>query len=569
MMNSELTVLFKIKISDIKNSDINLLPEETIIRFINEGKLCYKKFKKHIKNKTPNMYMTYFKRRDVGLKHIPTNMINLEMCKLEVERCDKLNLNQFRCFPDKFRPEFLYIDLNFFKDIQTNKTREMCEECINHSYKLIKYVPDEYKTQEMCERCVNKFKRKIQYVPDKYKTQEMCEGSVNKFKRLIKYVPDEFKTQKMCINCVSEDVGSIKYVPDEFITQEMCNNCAKHIYWSTSYLFKYIPRRFITQEICTRLSDCPNLIEYFPDEFKTQEICEKSVNHSRAYIKYVPDKFKTLKMCEKCVDQNYSLIQYVPDELKTLKMCALYLKKTGLLDHIPTRLYPNLMKEKKLFIKDIPKPDRTPELYDGFVRSNGLNLKKVPARIISLEICISAMRDNPLAFKYVPDEFKTQELVCESIKYYKYDRIVHLYKLIPQDMKTRELQVGMMKVNKFASPFFINNKIIHPDQYISVIEEYNKFIKYIPKESITSEMCIYAVEQNSKVIKYVPSEFLSTYMFSLCDDKYVPDEIQKLLCEREKIYMELARCQIIAKRYKVPFLLESDDIIKRIAHFIT
>ena len=66
------------------------------------------------------------------------------------------------------------------------------------------------------------FLKLCQYVKDllnisyvhQYKTQEMCNEAVENSPEVLRFVPDQFVTQKMCNEAVQRIPWALSYVPD-------------------------------------------------------------------------------------------------------------------------------------------------------------------------------------------------------------------------------------------------------------------------------------------------------------------------------------------------------------------
>lgn len=179
---------------------------------------------------------------------------------------------------------------------------------------------------------------------------------------------------------------------------------------------------------------------------------------------------------------------------------------------------------------DSDSEDRTYDEWLKIVKEYGLNFRYVPKEFKTYEMCLAAVQhngdwssDDELMITLVPDEHKTYEMYLTSVK-------GHYYSLgkVPKEHFTAEIFIAAMEQatesvetidqDNFTTEFFTEylcelqgdidwiptrcDGMTH-DLYLFVVQKTPEYLKWVPEEFRSEELCLTAVRQNYDLIRYI------------------------------------------------------------------
>lgn len=233
-------------------------------------------------------------------------------------------------------------------------------------------------------------------------------------------------------------------------------------------------------------------------------------------------------------------LEFIPDEMKTSEMYEEIAKKHpkpfSLLNSIPSNLI-------------------TPQIYIELVKKDGQILEKIPEEMKTKEICLEAIK-NGGKLKFVPKELRNSEIYIYNINIFVNQAldadelddeeelengISKYFNNIPAEMKSNDFWKKLIGVNGYFLKY-VPEEIKTKDLCLEAVKKFPHSIEHIPKKFITSEFYLEIAKENGDILKRVPSEMISEQMcieavrnneYSI---KYVPEEFKT-----SDVYLELVK----------------------------
>lgn len=174
-------------------------------------------------------------------------------------------------------------------------------------------------------------------------------------------------------------------------------------------------------------------------------------------MQYVPEQLKYLAQ----VKRDWNALDEVPAEFKTKELYAEAVKAGGF----------------EAFVS-VPDELKTTEMcLDVVSQYSGRILQYVPNHLKTEEICFIAVCRNRYNFRDVPEQFYSQRLCDEIIRYSDYEFL---------------------------------NTIKTASFWIKVVKNDFHLFKYVPDELKTADMCLDAVKKDGNMLLYVPDKLKTT-----------------------------------------------------------
>ena len=234
---------------------------------------------------------------------------------------------------------------------------------------------------KLCKIAVEKDTWTLQFIPDNVKIQqpELCEFAVNENVKTLQFVPESIKLKnpKLCKIAVTKDGETLKFVPDSI-------------------------------------------------KLKNPKLCDIAISNNGLAIAYVPDPIKIQypELYQKAVSENGNALGLIPEDiiLANPKLCAIAIRYNGdNIEFVPSELITKFIEPAfdrinpfvteinfQEILNKIPKNERTPDIYELFLRKNGSTLKYIPIEDRSLKLCQIAVSQDRSALNYVPDKFRDE-----------------------------------------------------------------------------------------------------------------------------------------------------------------
>lgn len=236
-------------------------------------------------------------------------------------------------------------------------------------------------------------------------------------------------------------------------------------------------------------------------------------------------------------------------------------------DNMPEYLIIQLLKTRKIMLKDVPEKNRTYqmyleyfnisycevpvefrtyEMYLNLVKRNGFNITYVPEHLKSPEMCLLAskqcyisyippqfrtleiytniIKNIPEDYRNVPDEFKTEEITLLAINYCDHTGYINL-EHIPEKLKNENFCIKTIRQNSHIINYLPYNPrydIIHVKSWglplknpdfinyelcIISVKRKGRTLEYVPEKYKTEQVCLLAVRQTAKALEFVPPQF--------------------------------------------------------------
>lgn len=206
----------------------------------------------------------------------------------------------------------------------------------------------------------------------------------------------------------------------------------------------------------TYLRTLPDVFQLIKE--KTPKICLTAVRRNGLCLEHIPEVDQSIELCMEAVRNNPKALEFVADVYQTEQMCYSVLQRD------------NSMIQ---FVKD-----QTPKLcmVAVSVLDNNDNLKYI--RDQTEEICIASVRTNPRSLRSVRHLTpKIIEVIPKEVPIYLFN--IEWYEPLPQ------------KIDIATAWAMVHTRGI--------------FLKFIPQEERSQEMCMVAVRNDPWALQYTPS----------------------------------------------------------------
>ncbi len=542
------------------------------IKLINKEKLTVDLFNYFFKQiYTENSNLSNIK---IVFEYIPKKIMTQELCNNILIFIHNNNINTYitnnnfaqfnvRCI-DRFiyhSSDWFYIT-EFKRDVKFNyldyipasfQTYEMYNFFLNrHSYfyniqtdtigndenikisELCRIIPEEYKTQKFYDILFNNIHNFVnfKYIPIKFQTKNMYDIMINKDISNIKYILVEYyinKSYDEYLEMINYNFENIKYIPKERLNdfykwffkfkyaldsnfsniECIFKDISTHELWilaihfmkqnNITNMFKYIPNKIITEKFCSELI-LTNiyLFKYIPKELLTEDFFNNIFKYNILDNNNIDFKNNSINYKFK-VENVESIFQFVPKEILTQELCNnaldffLNILKVG-------NSYYELYRydiDFGIILNYIPIKFQTNNFYVKMICHNMKNIKRVPKEKLTLQLfnelfnskCINKKIN---IYTYIPSNIFTQEFCNNYLKFLiKISYEYNILECIPIQFQTNELYKIMLKNNEY--------------------------IKYLPIEKLTQELCDIATEKycSLEILNYIPEKFRTQKMYEL------------------------------------------------------
>lgn len=187
-------------------------------------------------------------------------------------------------------------------------------------------------------------------------------------------------------------------------------------------------------------------------------------NNLSMTIGYNMNEIKNRAIIERLVSCNGDLLKRLSDEIKIDKELCLMAANA-----------PNM------HVDIIPKEFRyDPDVSIALVRNKGYGLEYVPRELITYELCMEAIGKLAFAIMHVPKELIDKEMCLYACE--KGEGGNDILRFVPEHIKTQEF-------------------------YREAFDRYGAFLRYLPKEDITYEMCLKSVQYSGFTINSIDDKF--------------------------------------------------------------
>ena len=238
-------------------------------------------------------------------------------------------------------------------------------------------------------------------------------------------------------------------------------------------IFNLLPKDSITKSHCEFI--CKNnavglsaVQDRRPDLIDNELIYTACSHHGHA-LKYVPEKFK----------EQHPDIYQVAMSAKSIK-------------EFDTNLLPKSVREN----------DK--EFHEKLLETSGLRIRDIPQKFVDEKMCIKAYQANPSSYQYFPEKFKTEALTLTLIQH---DR--GCLSKIPHHLNYSDFWFKACKTYPHAIDS-VPRDITHEwssDIYLELAgNPSSRFLKSVPTEKITPEICETCCQIKSENIKFVPKK---------------------------------------------------------------
>jgi len=290
-------------------------------------------------------------------------------------------------------------ELNAFCE-QELKTVEDCIEVILKSDidMMINYIPEKFKTYEVYLAAVKKYRYMLRDVPDNLITYDMCLFAV-RYIHSFEMVPKKFRTKELFLTAIKNDPCLI--IHDEEYEFDSAELYALRLDAVTrnGYALHLIREQYITRELCVAaLISYPEEIEVIQEQYLTPDLLLEVAKKNGEILEFLNENDKSYEICMAAVTQRGYALEYVPEKFKTYEMSLASIKSSGEFDVIPTE-------------------HLTAEMYITSIFSGKDMIDRLPDEYRTPEICIFAALDKNIhAFKHIPENLKTYELCLSVVK---------------------------------------------------------------------------------------------------------------------------------------------------------
>lgn len=234
----------------------------------------------------------------------------------------------------------------------------------------------------------------------------------------------------------------------------------------------------------------------------------------------------TQELCDRVTPRGafYMPLQLIPGQFRTKELCMRCLKRSPWeykfvpKEVMDKEMWAFVFKQKGRIINEdnVPPEIIDQEMYEIAVVYGGLKLKDVPFDFRNITICLHALR-NEWYWKirqYIPEYIKTNK------SYYRDLASVRgrFLKSIPVEDRTFDICKAAIENDPYAVRYLPNSEELMPI-IIALIENYEGddiywIFKCIPTYYKTRDVCKVAVAKNSGLLRKIPREMVDTEM---CD----------------------------------------------------
>jgi hypothetical protein len=157
------------------------------------------------------------------------------------------------------------------------------------------------------------------------------------------------------------------------------------------------------------------------------------------------------------------------------------------------------------------------DALEALKKEDPVSLEDIPEGLRTETVCNAAIQAYPRNLEYVPNEMKSRELCLLAIEESEYNPESVLYGGIPENIKTKDFLFEATKRNIHLLPFVHEELSDRLDELFSdsdfCLRNAAQVLEYMPKDKITSELCMAAISKDGRLLHDVPDEFKT---FDMC-----------------------------------------------------
>jgi len=249
------------------------------------------------------------------------------------------------------------------------------------------------------------------------------------------------------------------------------------------------------------IQEDPSYFRFFCHLFENEEFCNFIVTANGKLFQYVPQKLKTLKLCETAILNNCNAIKHVtPKFLSSYswpQILNLMLRSQagGCLRDYPklvALITPSIINKILVgtnhdLLGSIPENMVSDEVYSLFITANAINILKIPQsrRTKSMYLCAILNGYGEARDNFLEKDGVLLELLDPLVSYFLVNKNLNFFEKIP-----------------------IRHRYQHICEYVLTTTTYGGYLRYVPENFRTLELCKLVIPKFPKDSKWIPPDLL-------------------------------------------------------------
>ncbi len=176
------------------------------------------------------------------------------------------------------------------------KEEHLCFVAVYQNGLALQFVSDECKTYDICYIACKENGLALQFISDKIKKsnpRELFKRAVEQNYRVIEFVPPEYRTIELYLIVVAKNGLYLEHVPEENKLENMSKLAVRQNYRA----IEFVPLQHRTEELYQLVVQQNGLyLEHIPEKNKSFIVCLEAVKQNGLALQFVSEEFKRFNL---------------------------------------------------------------------------------------------------------------------------------------------------------------------------------------------------------------------------------------------------------------------------------